>query len=218
MGDGRPLVTVVEHDGPALGPVGLDLRAEGLWADQICETPLEHWTVGLEAFGVALDDPAEAFSGCRGDRTALGFDLEWESEPDALVEADGGYELACRVHGEILVGAERLVVDDGWGGRRHRWGDGPATGDPPGRVWGRVDGTRFDTDVTVVLDAAGMPAPLTVSVAGATVEVVPRHHAPVSSTTGIRLHRSLASVEEGGSPSGQAWVERWEGEAGGPPG
>ena len=26
------------------------LRAEGIWAQHVCETPLVHWTLGLEAF------------------------------------------------------------------------------------------------------------------------------------------------------------------------
>ena len=34
----------------------------------------------------------------------------------------GGYEQRCTVHGEVLVGAERLEVD-GVGWRTHRWGD-----------------------------------------------------------------------------------------------
>ena len=36
----------------------------------VCETPNDHWSVNLEAFGVALDDPAEAYRGERGDRIA----------------------------------------------------------------------------------------------------------------------------------------------------
>ena len=34
----------------------LALRGPALWADHVCETPLEHWTVANEAYGVALDD------------------------------------------------------------------------------------------------------------------------------------------------------------------
>ena len=32
----------------------LVIRADGLWAELLCETPGEHWSVGLEAFGRAL--------------------------------------------------------------------------------------------------------------------------------------------------------------------
>ncbi len=68
----------------------LVVRGEGLWAELLCETPGEHWSFGLEAFGVRFDDEAEAATSDRGERVAVGFDLEWET-PD-------------RVVGEILVG------------------------------------------------------------------------------------------------------------------
>ena len=61
VGDGRPLVTVVDNEVALPRGPGLDLRADGLWADAVCETPLDHWTLGMEAFGVALDDPTEAY-------------------------------------------------------------------------------------------------------------------------------------------------------------
>jgi len=69
------------------------VRAEGLWAELLCETPGEHWSFGLEAFGVRFDSEAEAATSDRGDRVAVGFDLEWET-PD-------------RVVGEVLVGRRR---------------------------------------------------------------------------------------------------------------
>ena len=68
----------------------LVIRAEGLWAELLCETPDEHWSFGLEAFGVRFDDEAEAATSDRGERVPVGFDLEWET-PD-------------RVVGEVLVG------------------------------------------------------------------------------------------------------------------
>ena len=68
----------------------LVVRAEGLWAELLCETPGEHWSFGLEAFGVRFDDEAEAAASDRGERVAVGFDLEWET-PD-------------RVYGELLLG------------------------------------------------------------------------------------------------------------------
>lgn len=73
------------------------VRSEGLWAELLCETPGEHWSVGLEAFGVRFDSEAEAATSDRGERVAVGFDLEWEV-PD-------------RVVGEVLVGRARHDVD-----------------------------------------------------------------------------------------------------------
>jgi hypothetical protein len=122
VGEDRPLVTVIDHDAPLPRAPGLELRTEGLWADLVCETPLEHWTVGLEAFGVALDDPAEVYRTCRGERIALGFDLEWETWRGTYAYPGlSRYEVPCRVHGEVLVGQERIDFD-GWGERDHSWG------------------------------------------------------------------------------------------------
>ncbi len=75
----------------------LVIRAEGLWVELLCETPGEHWSIGLEAFGVRFDDEVEAAASDRGERVPVGFDLEWET-PD-------------RVVGEILVGRARYDLD-----------------------------------------------------------------------------------------------------------
>jgi hypothetical protein len=87
---------VVVHD-DALTPPRRDdvvvVRAEGLWAELLCETPGQHWSIGLEAFGVRFDSEAEAAASDRGERIPLGFDVEWET-PD-------------RVVGEVLVGRRR---------------------------------------------------------------------------------------------------------------
>lgn len=118
----RPLVTVIEHEAPLPRPPGLELRTSGLWTDLIVETPFDHMTVGLEAFGLAMDDPTEVYRTGRGDLEPLGFDLEWETEgtpfPYAITPR---YEISCRVHGEILVGQDRIDFD-GWGQRDHSWG------------------------------------------------------------------------------------------------
>ena len=96
-------VVVVRDDEvapPRRGPGRDDVlvvRAEGLWAELLCETPGEHWSIGLEAFGVRFDTEAEAAASDRGERVPVGFDLEWET-PD-------------RVVGEVLVGRSRHVLD-----------------------------------------------------------------------------------------------------------
>ncbi len=156
VGEGRPLVTVLAHDLAAPRRDGsLELRGDGLWADHNCETPWDHWSLGLEAFGVGLDDPAEVYSPePRGDRVGLAFDLEWETDPgDRGPDAQASvfrypagldrYEVPCRVHGEILVGPDTIELD-GWGQRDHSWGVRDWWGN--GWVWnaGRLDdGTRF---------------------------------------------------------------------------
>ena len=87
---------VVVRDDELAPPRRADLlvvRGEGLWAELVCETPGEHWSVGLEAFGVRFDTEEEAAGSDRGERVPVGFDLEWET-PD-------------RVVGEVLVGRTR---------------------------------------------------------------------------------------------------------------
>ncbi len=144
VGPDRPLVTVIDHDVAIPRAPSTEIRTEGLWADLTVETALDHVTVGVEAFAVGLDDPAEVYGDARGDRVPFGLDLEWET--------DGGpypypgvtrYEVPCRVHGEVLVGQEVLHVD-GWGQRDHSWGERDWWS--YGWCWtaGRLDdGTRF---------------------------------------------------------------------------
>ena len=98
------VVVVRDHDVP-LPRVRLELRADGLWTEFTCETPDEHWTFGLEAFGVRLDDPEDALAGEIGERLPVGFDLEWE------VDAAAGVHPGGLVHGEVLVGRNRWAVD-----------------------------------------------------------------------------------------------------------
>ncbi|MFN8018214.1 MAG: hypothetical protein U0P45_08830 [Acidimicrobiales bacterium] len=156
VGPDRPLVTVIDADVPLPRLGTHEVRTEGLWADYTVETPLDHVSVGLEAFGIATDDPAEAYGDLRGERTPLGFDLEWET--DGGTYAYPGvtrYEVPCRVHGEVLVGDERFELD-GHGQRDHSWGE---------RDWwtyawswtaGRLDdGTRFH-GVDVHIDGAAL--------------------------------------------------------------
>lgn len=122
------LVAVRDHE-VAPPRSGLEVRAEGLWGELVCETPLEHWSLGLEAFGVRYDDPAEAWGAEWGERVAVGLDLEWETlgDPvDAPVPGppgapDGGYLQPGTVQGELLVG-ERRIPFGGTGLRARRWG------------------------------------------------------------------------------------------------
>jgi hypothetical protein len=92
----------------------LELRGNGLWADHNLEDPFVHWSVGLEAFALLLDDPADE----RGERVPLGYDLEWEMDRAVIAPLDGGYEQPARVHGEVLLGTDAYDLD-GWGWRSH---------------------------------------------------------------------------------------------------
>lgn len=155
VGPDRQLVTVIDHEVPLPAPGTHEIRTEGLWADYTVETALDHVSVGVEAFAVGADDPADVYGDLRGDRVPLGFDLEWETA-GATYAYPGvtRYEVPCTVHGEVLVGAERIEVD-GHGQRDHSWGV---------RDWwsygwswtaGRLDdGTRFHGVDVVLADTA----------------------------------------------------------------
>lgn len=123
VGEGRPLVTVIDHDVPLPKAPSLEVRSEGLWADHTVETPFDHMTLGCEAFAVGVDDPAEVYGDLRGERVPLGFDLEWETDGGGVYPWIGTtrYEVACNVHGEVLVGDETIEFD-GVGQRDHSWG------------------------------------------------------------------------------------------------
>jgi hypothetical protein len=99
-------VLVVRDHEVLLPRQGLEIRADGLWAELTCETPREHWTFGLESFGVRLDSAADALrpGGEIGDRVAVGLDLEWEV-------ATGGPPAGV-VRGDVLVGRARFEIEE----------------------------------------------------------------------------------------------------------
>lgn len=122
-GPGRPTVAVADLEVP-LPSSSLEVRSHGLWADHLGTHPLERWQVSNEAHGVAIEDPAELYrpSGARGDQVAMGLDLEWETDGEPYHYAyTTRYEIPCQVHGEILLGSERIDFD-GTGQRDHSWG------------------------------------------------------------------------------------------------
>jgi len=123
VGPSRQIVAVSDLEVPLPTGSGLEIRTHGLWADHTCETPLDHWTVGNEAFGLGVDEPVELYAGVPvGDRVPLGLDLEWETEGTPYhYGATTRYEIPCKVHGDVLVGDEQLSID-GHGQRDHSWG------------------------------------------------------------------------------------------------
>ena len=199
VGGGPKLVTVRDHEVPPPSGPGLEVRASGLWTELVCETPLDHWSVGLEAFGVALDDPLEAWGRERGDPWALGLDVEWEATGPGQPWPEG-YWQPCAVHGDVLVGAERFELD-GSGMRLHVWGDAP----PAGWAGGRLDdGTSFGRpDVDAECDADGLLT--TVSAGGVTGTAVAA--APVLLPGAGRLARALCRYQSSDGRQGHGWAQ-----------
>jgi hypothetical protein len=122
------LIVVRDHEIPLPKGDALEVRADSLWAELVCETPMEHWGLGMEAFGVRLDEPVDAYRGEIGERLPVGLDLEWEAVtpvydypyPDGHLGAH--YEHAGIVHGELLIGSDRIPFE-GRGERDHSWGE-----------------------------------------------------------------------------------------------
>ena len=124
---GRPAIVIAEDDIRA-PESRWEFRSSGIWVDTICETPFEHWTYGLEAFGLEIADPAELLGRGYGDRVPLGWELDFEATPGAAtpasaVNADSllGYSQSGTAHGLVLsaIGEEDFA---GTAVRQHWWG------------------------------------------------------------------------------------------------
>jgi hypothetical protein len=192
-GPRRSVVVVRDHElDPPPGRT-LEVRGPGLWAQLICETPLDHWSAGLEASGVALDDPADGLRGELGQPIALGLDLEWEATGEPAPD-DSGYGQPASVHGEILLGARRLDFE-GSGWWAHRWGAAPWQDD--GWWWA---GGVF-ADGAALTAGAGRPYPV------ADVELAPVARVLVPLPGGRALARELCSWSAG-DRRGWGWRER----------
>lgn len=96
----------------------LEVRGDGLWLELVCETPFEHWGIGLEAFGLRVDRPTDEV----GERLPVGLDLEWETDgTPALERGAESYEQTGTLHGELLV-ADARIPYEAPSTRDHAWG------------------------------------------------------------------------------------------------
>ncbi|MEA2842930.1 MAG: hypothetical protein QOJ69_601 [Actinomycetota bacterium] len=211
---GSPAVLVRDHDVDLPPERSLEVRASGLWADMTCETPLEHWTVGLEAFGVALDDPAEAFGAERGDPRALGLDLEWEATgvADPAWARSPGYAQPCVVHGEVLVGSRRIDFS-GVGWRSHEWGVREWWSGPSTWLTGHLDdGTPFAGEsLDAVVGDDGLARTASLTVGHLELRAGPLAHAPVAVAGRDGrfswLDRALCRYETDDGRTGVGWSD-----------
>ena len=124
---GEDPVVVVEFDVP-LPSRGWEVRASGLWADHVCETPMDHWSYGLEAFGLAIEDPEELLGSALGQRVPLGWELEFEARASAQTTGSERYGQIGVMHGLLLEKHSSTEVD-GYAVRSHWWGT-----DAPSRI------------------------------------------------------------------------------------
>ncbi len=100
------------------------VKAHALWAEHMCDSPFQQWSVGNETYAVALDDPEAALGAAYGIPTPIAFDVEWYATAPASAIPDG-YEQIGVVHGVIDVAddgvATRIDVAEAPAWRCHRW-------------------------------------------------------------------------------------------------
>jgi hypothetical protein len=120
---GQPLLHVTEWDVPAR-PDPLLVKAHGLWAEHVCDAPMEQWTIANETYAAALDDPDDALGRAYGLPSAVAFDVEWYAggPPVPLPDVDG-YEQVGVVHGIVELPGGPLHLAEIPARRWHRWGD-----------------------------------------------------------------------------------------------
>lgn len=118
---GQSPIVISELEIP-LPATGWEVRTSGLWAEFVCEEPLDHWSYGLEAFALAIDDPNELLSRAIGDRVPIGWELEFEaSDPAEWLDGETGYRQSGVGHGILLSKAGEREVE-GTAVRTHWWG------------------------------------------------------------------------------------------------
>ncbi len=118
---GLPTVVVAEDL-----PIGdrWEYRSSGLWAEQVHEAPTDtdaHWSYGLEAFAIRLDDPAELLGRGYGDRCALGWELDVFVPLDSGASHTGDTGCAKSGRGEGLLLYENLELDINGPATRSTW-------------------------------------------------------------------------------------------------
>jgi hypothetical protein len=133
----QPPIVLAEEEIPNPGS-RWELRSSGLWADHNCETPLDHWSYGLEAFALAIDEPQQLVRDGVGDRVPIGWELDFEANEHstqlAMMDSNtatstDGYEQSGVVHGLILTAMGKTAFE-GPARRQHWWGttrEGPAS-------------------------------------------------------------------------------------------
>ena len=181
VGEGRPYVLCRDHDlaTPADANV-LEVRGGGLWSHAICETPGEHWTVAMEAFALAFDDPLDAWGTELGDPVGLAFDLEWEGSAKRIASevtdapGHGRYATPCEVNGVLQLGDDEWEIA-GVGARSHRWG-----------IPVEHDLARWRSDPLVVPATDAAPDRLTLAVAPLLAELADDPDATVARPVPVR--------------------------------
>lgn len=130
---GRPLLHVADFDVPVRSDPFI-VKGESLWAEHVCDEPMQQWTIGNETYASSIDDAEEALGRAYGVPTAIAFDLEWYAataptprRSDTIVPGNA-YQQDGVVHGTIdVLGEPALELVEVPARRWHRWTSGPNT-------------------------------------------------------------------------------------------
>lgn len=128
---------VVEFDIPRRSDPMI-AKAEAMWAEYTCESPLEQWTIGNETHAVELDDPQEALGRVHGTLVPMASDLEWYATATAE-PMPGGYRHRGVLLGEVETRDGRITIDECDSVRTHRWSMEPLSVDPFDVVLAHLD-------------------------------------------------------------------------------
>jgi len=117
---GRPLLHITEWEvGVRSDP--FIVKAPEMWAEHHCVAPMEQWSIGNEAYAVALDSADEALGRGYGVPTPLATDIEWYASTSAN-SIEHGFEQAGVAHGVIELGDRpNIEVAEIAARRWHRW-------------------------------------------------------------------------------------------------
>ncbi len=126
-----------------------EFRSSGVWCEFVCEQPMQHWSYGLEAFALGLDDRRALLGKGYGHRIPLGWELDFLATAEADV-GQNSYHQAGTVEGVVLDDAGQHDVEQMVATRQHWWGSGAEL--TVHAAAGAVD--------TAQPDAVGMPTPV----------------------------------------------------------
>jgi hypothetical protein len=133
----RPLMHVVEFDIPRRSDPMI-AKAEAMWAEYTCESPMEQWTIGNETHAVELDDPDEALGRVHGTLVPMASDLEWYATESAR-EITDGYGQRGVLLGDVETVDGRVAIAECAAIRTHRWSTGRLSIDPFDVALARLD-------------------------------------------------------------------------------
>lgn len=116
----QPLLHVAEWDVP-LRAEPLVAKAPQLWGEWTCDAPFQQWTIGMETYAAALDDPDDALGRAYGVPTPIAWDLEWYATEDPE-PVPHGYGQRGVIHGVVELLDGPLTLTEIPSQRWHRWG------------------------------------------------------------------------------------------------